>query len=85
MINGYDFPEISYFRQGNSFTGCEGDDFRYRITMTGSIKDGDAELLASVWYEDLCYECCNNPEEQKFGVSDEELVKAIEWILSKKK
>lgn len=86
MINGYDFPEISYFEQGNVFTGCDGDDFRYRIAMVGNKKnDEEIYLLASVWFEDICYELAENKTEKRFEVSDEELVKAIEWILSEKK
>lgn len=86
MINGYDFPEISYFEQGNCFTGCEGNEFRYRIAKIGDKKkDEDVYLLASVWYEDLCYEIASDKLEERFGISNEELVKAIEWIFSKKK
>ena len=79
MINGYDFPEISYFRQGNSFTGSEGNEFRYRIAPEGD------KIKASVWYEDICYEKCKVAFEELFDMSNEELVKAIEWIFSKRK
>jgi hypothetical protein len=79
MINGYDFPEISYFLQGNVFTGSQGENFRYRIA-----KDGE-DLKAGVWFEDLCFECCNVAAEESFDLSNDGLVKAIEWILSQKK
>ena len=78
MINGYDFPEISYFLQGNAFTGCDGDNFRYRIS-----KD-DGDLTACVWYEDICFELCEVAHRETFDLSDGGLVKAIEWIFSKK-
>ena len=79
MINGYDFPEISYFEQGNIYTGCKGDEFRYRIAPE------DKKLKASVWYEDLCYEKCHIDSEEFFEMTNEDLVKAIEWIFSKQK
>ena len=71
MINGYDFPEISYFEQGNIYTGCKGNE--------------DKKLKASVWYEDLCYEKCHIDSEEFFEMTNDDLVKAIEWIFSKQK
>jgi len=78
MINGYDFPEISYFLQGNDFTGSQVD-CRYKISKQ------DDELKVFLWYEDVCFECAENKVEETFEVSNNGLVKAIEWILSKKK
>lgn len=78
MINGYDFPEISYFLQGNDFTGSQGE-CRYKISKQ------DDELKVYCWFEDVCFECAENPEVECFEVSNDGLVKAIEWILSKKK
>jgi hypothetical protein len=84
MINGYDFPEISYFIQdkkltGNTYTGSQGENFRYRLAAE------DDKLKASVWYEDLCYEKCHIDAEELFELTNEDLVHAIEWIFSKKK
>ncbi|MBQ5995093.1 MAG: hypothetical protein IJL63_04460 [Clostridia bacterium] len=79
MINGYDFPEISYFIQKNTFTGSEGDSFRYRITYE------EDKLKASVWHKDLCYELAEDITEEMFELSNDGLVKAIEWIFSIKK
>ena len=82
MINGYDFPEISYFFQkdtNNTYTGSDGDNFRYRLARE------DDKLKASVWYEDICFELAQIVENEFFGDTNDELTKAIEWIFSKKK
>ena len=79
MINGYDFPEISYFIQGNDFTGSDGENFRYRLSKQ------EDDLKAYVWNDDVCFDCAENTVEESFEVSNDGLVKAIEWILSQKK
>lgn len=78
MINGYDFPEISYFTQGNTFTGSEGNNFRYRLTLE------EDKIKASVWFVDLCYELAEDIQDSFFDSTNEGLIKAIEWIYSKK-
>lgn len=82
MINGHDIPEIAFFENKNVFTGSEGNNFRYRIAR---IEDEDgAKLEACVWYEDLCYELCNIAKKETFGISNEELAKAVDWIFEHK-
>lgn len=84
MINGYDFPEISYFNQkekqhNNDFFGSDGENFRYRLSNI------EEKLTAFVWYEDVCFECAENPVSETFELTNDGLVKAIEWIFSMKK
>lgn len=83
MINGHDIPEIAFFENKNVFTGSDGKDFRFRIAKI----DGDdgAKLEACVWHEDLCYELCKVSDRATFGLSNEELAKAVDWIFERKK
>ncbi len=83
MINGHDIPEIAYFENKNVFTGSEGNNFRYRIARIDG-EDG-AGLEACVWYEDICYELCGEADKKVFGLSNEELAKAVDWIFENKK
>lgn len=84
MINGYDFPYITYFtqtdiREENVFTGSEGNNFRYRLLRE------DGKLKASVWYEDICFEKATAVTDEFFELTADGLVKAIEWLNSQKK
>lgn len=84
MINDYDFPEISYFNQkekknNNDFFGSNGENFRYRISNI------DDKLTAFVWFEDVCFDLAQNTVEETFELSNDGLVKAIEWIFEQKK
>ena len=83
MINGHDIPEIAYFENNNIFTGSSGNDFRFRIAKIDD--ENGAELEACVWYEDICYELCDVAAKKTFGVSNEELAKAVDWIFENKK
>lgn len=71
-----DLPEISYFEQGNAFVGSLRNDFRFRVAKA---EDG---LLASVWYEDICFELTESKEEQTFPLTDAGLKESADWILS---
>lgn len=83
MINGHDIPEIAFFENKNVFTGSEGDNFRYRIARADD--DEGKKIEACVWYEDVCFELSNAELKAKFGLSNEELAKAVDWIFEQKK
>lgn len=78
MINGYDIPEIAFYENKNVFTGCDGCEFRYRIARVDN--DDGAKLEVSVWYEDLCFECCNLGAQEYFELSNDGLVDATNWL-----
>lgn len=82
MINGHDIPEIAFFENKNVFTGSEGKDFRFRIARID--EDGNAKLEVCIWREDLCFELCKIEDKAVFGLSNEELAKAVDWIFEKK-
>lgn len=85
MVHGHDIPVLSYFIYGkeagndNIFTGSEGNNFRYRLSM---VED---KIVAHVWYEDLCFECATQTESESFPATDEGLGEAVDYIFSKKK
>ncbi len=79
MINGHDIPEIAFFENKNVFTGSDGKDFRYRLA------NSDGRLEVSVWYEDICFELCHDPESETFELSNNALPSAVDWIFSHKK
>ena len=79
MINGHDIPEIAFFENKNVFTGSDGKNFRYRLA------NSDGKLEVSVWYEDICFELCHDPESETFGLSNDALPSAVDWIFSHKK
>jgi len=79
MINGHDIPEIAYFVNKNVFTGSDGKNFRYRLA------NSDGKLEAFVWYEDICFELCRDPESETFELSNDALPSAVDWIFSHKK
>ena len=79
MINGHDIPEIAFFENKNVFTGSDGKNFRYRLA------NSDGKLEVSVWYEDICFELCHDPESETFELSNDALPRAVDWIFSHKK
>lgn len=70
-----DVPVLSFFTQGNVFTGCCRTDFRYRIAKA------DDALAASIWHKDVCYGLCDT-EDYTFPLTDEGLSACIEKIAS---
>lgn len=68
-----DIPVLSFFEQGNVFTGSCRTDFRYRIE-----KQDDA-LLANIWHKDVCFGM-TDAEAYTFPVTDEGLSACIAKI-----
>lgn len=79
MINAHDIPEIAFFENKNVFTGSDGKNFRYRLA------NSDGRLEVCVWYEDICFELCHDPESEDFELSNDALPSAVDWIFSHKK
>lgn len=71
-----DVPVLSFFEQGNIFTGCCRADFRYRIA-----KDADT-LAANIWHQDVCYGLCDT-EDYTFPLTDEGLSACIAEIAAR--
>lgn len=65
-----DVPVLSFFEQGNVFTGSCRDNFRYRIA-----KQEDA-LVANIWHKDVCFGL-TDMEEYTFSMTDEGLSACI--------
>lgn len=60
MLKGYfDLPTISFFTQGNIWTGSNLTNFSYRITPINTKGDENTpplkELHTQVWYGTQCY------------------------------
>ncbi len=74
MEKQLDVPALSYFEQGNVFTGSCRKDFRYRIA-----KQEDS-LSAWIWYADVCFEKAGDSEELTFPLTSEGLSECAEKI-----
>lgn len=71
-----DVPVLSFFEQGNVFTGCCRADFRYRIAKNENM------LAANIWHQDVCYGLCDT-EEYTFSMTDEGLAECIAKIAAR--
>ena len=65
-----------YFTQGNYFTGCIGDEFRYRIEPD---KENNAFKVYS--YSNSCFEKAENIVSESFEFTEEGLDAAVKWIV----
>ena len=65
-----------YFTQGNYFTGCIGDEFRYRIEPD---KENNAFKVYS--YSNACFEKAENIVSESFEFTEEGLNAAVKWIV----
>lgn len=68
-----DIPVLSFFEQGNVFTGSCRTDFRYRIAKA------DDMLLVNIWRVDVCFGLADT-EDYTFPVTDDGLQACIAQI-----
>lgn len=68
-----DVPVLSFFEQGNVFTGSCRADFRYRIA-----KQEDT-LIVNIWYKDVCFGL-TDAKEYEFPLTDDGLSACIAKI-----
>lgn len=72
-----EIPPLSYFESGNPFTGSHGQTFRF------SVANKENQFVASVWYEDICFDLAKDREEETFPLTEEGRASVKTWLLEK--
>lgn len=77
-----DMQTLTFFTEGNTFTGCRTKNPRTKLMMRYLVKPDkeNDRLLAYSWNTDVCFECSGEKAEAAFPLSDEGIDEVQLWL-----
>lgn len=77
-----DMQTLTFFTEGNSFTGARTKNPRTGLMMRYLVKPDkeNDRLLAYMWTTDVCFECSGEKKEGAFSLSDDGVDEVQLWL-----
>ncbi len=77
-----DMQKLTYFTEGNVFTGSKTKDWAARTMLRYLVRPDfeNEKLLAYSWTDDVCFECAGGKKEAGFPLNDEGIEQIQIWL-----